>query len=45
LIRNRSLFEDLTGLREGRGEPRRDRVAENDEVAAESASRTADTPR
>jgi hypothetical protein len=28
MIRNRSLFEDLTGLRNGRGEPRRDRVAE-----------------
>jgi hypothetical protein len=45
MIRYRSLFEDLTGLREGRGEPRRDRTAENDEIAAESASRTADTPR
>jgi hypothetical protein len=62
MIRYRSLFEDLTGLREGRGEPGRDRVteirdraaepvaaepvaAEDDEVAAENASRTADTPR
>jgi hypothetical protein len=52
MIHHRSLFEDLTGLREGRGEPGRDRVAEirdraaeNDEVAAEKASRTADTPR
>ena len=55
MIRYRSLFEDLTGLREGRGEPGRDRVAEirdraaepaeHDEVAAENAGRTADTPR
>lgn len=27
MIRNRAMFEDLTGLREGRGEPARDRVA------------------
>ena len=27
MIRHRALFEDLTGLREGRGEPARDRVA------------------
>ena len=27
MIRYRALFEDLTGLREGRGEPARDRVA------------------
>jgi hypothetical protein len=72
MIRYRALFEDLTGLREGRGQPGRhraavindradsDRVAgdgnrviaspsgdlaaEND-LAAESADRTADTPR
>jgi hypothetical protein len=36
MIRCRALFEDLTGLREGQGQPERDRVAEN---------RTADTPR
>ncbi len=38
MIRYRTLFEDLTGLRDGRGQPERDRVAEN-------ANRTADTPR
>jgi hypothetical protein len=27
MIRNRAMFEDLTGLREGQGEPARDRVA------------------
>jgi len=27
MIRNRAMFEDLTGLREGHGEPTRDRVA------------------
>jgi hypothetical protein len=27
MIRNRAMFEDLTGLHEGRGEPARDRVA------------------
>jgi len=27
MIRHRGLFEDLTGLREGRGAPTRDRVA------------------
>ena len=76
LIRHRSLFEDLTGLRGGHGVPGRHRVAaireggaehrtadhragdhhtaepvagdpaaENDKLAAENASRTADTPR
>jgi hypothetical protein len=60
MIRYRSLFEDLTGLREGPGEPGRNRVAEIRDraaepaakpvpgpgpVAAENASRTADTPR
>lgn len=49
MIRYRSLFEDLTGLREGPGEPGRNRVAEirdrAAEPAAENASRTADTPR
>ena len=27
MIRSRAMFEDLTGLREGHGEPARDRVA------------------
>jgi len=54
MIRYRSLFEDLTGQREGRAEPGRDRVAEIRDraagpaagpAAAENASRTADTPR
>jgi len=54
MIRYRSLFEDLTGLRERRGEPVRDRVAavedrdlavRNDERAAESAGQTANPPR
>jgi len=62
LIRYRSLFEDLTGLRGGHGAPGRHRIAairdrgaehrtaehvaeENDKLAAENASRTADTPR
>jgi hypothetical protein len=36
LIRYRGLFEDLTGLRDGHGEPGRDRVA---------ADRASDTPR
>ncbi len=35
MIRYRSLFEDLTGLREGRGEPGRDRVTEIRDRAAE----------
>jgi hypothetical protein len=38
MIRYRALFEDLTGLREGRGQPGRPRAAGNLE-------RTADTPR
>jgi hypothetical protein len=38
MIRYRALFEDLTGLRNGHGQPQRDRVAEN-------GTRTADTPR
>jgi hypothetical protein len=53
MIHYRTLFGDLTGLRDGRGEPGRAaepvaadrRAAENDEAAAENASRTADTPR
>ena len=35
MIRYRSLFEDLTGLREGRGEPARDRVAAIQDRAAD----------
>ena len=38
MISDRALFEDLTGLRNGHGQPERDRVAEN-------GTRTADTPR
>jgi len=77
MIHDRTLFEDLTGLRASHGEPSRDRVAEirdraaepaaaepataeragaepaaagrraaeDDTMAAENASRTADTPR
>jgi hypothetical protein len=51
MIRYRALFEDLTGLRNGRGGPARDRVAEirdraaDRDLAAENANRTADTPR
>ena len=36
MIRYRALFEDLTGLREGHGEPAGDRVAEIRDRAAES---------
>jgi len=39
MIRNRALFEDLAGLRNGHGRLARDRVA------AENVNRTADTPR
>jgi len=64
MIRHRALFEDLTGLRNGRGRPDRARAADrarpadrapdatgpapgatDRELAAEDASRTADTPR
>jgi len=38
MISDRALFEDLTGLRNGHGQPERDRVTEN-------GTRTADTPR
>ena len=38
MISYRALFEDLTGLQNGHGQPQRDRVAEN-------GTRTADTPR
>jgi hypothetical protein len=33
MIRYRALFEDLTGLRDGRGEPSRDRDRDRDRVA------------
>ena len=36
MIRYRALFEDLTGLREGQGQPERDRVAEIRDRAANS---------
>jgi len=46
MIRHRALFEDLTGLRERHGEPAADpRATKHDEVTAENAGRTADTPR
>ena len=35
MIRNRAMFEDLTGLREGHGEPARDRVADIRDRAAD----------
>jgi hypothetical protein len=38
MIRYRAMFEDLTGLREGRGEPARERVAAIQDRAAEPAS-------
>jgi hypothetical protein len=34
MIRHRALFEDLTGLRDGHGQPERDRVAEIRDRAA-----------
>jgi len=45
MIRHRALFEDLTGLRDGHGRPARARVAADSDPAAETAHRTADTPR
>jgi hypothetical protein len=49
LIHYRALFEDLTGLQEGPGQPGRERVtgpgAGDDDRAAESTNPTADTPR
>jgi hypothetical protein len=45
MIRYRALFEDLTGLRDGHGQPMRARVTTNRDLAAENANRTADTPR
>jgi len=49
MIRYRAMFEDLTGLREGRGEPARDRVAAIQDRAADHhavaghGTRTAET--
>jgi hypothetical protein len=46
MIRHRTLFEDLTGVREGREQPGRHRAAViHNDLAAESTDRTADTPR
>jgi hypothetical protein len=44
MIHYRTLFEDLTGLREGRGEPGRDRVAEIRDRAAEPTTAKPVTP-
>ena len=49
MIRHRALFEDLTGLRESRGEPARDRVAAirdrgaDRRAVADGGTRTAET--
>ena len=49
MIRYRALFEDLTGLRESRGEPARDRVAAirdrgaDRRAVADGGTRTAET--
>jgi hypothetical protein len=49
MIHYRALFEDLTGLREGRGEPARERVAairdraEGRHAVAADGTRTAET--
>jgi hypothetical protein len=49
MIHYRALFEDLTGLREGRGEPARERVAairdraDDRHAVAADGTRTADT--
>jgi hypothetical protein len=49
MIHYRALFEDLTGLREGRGEPARDRVAairdraDDRHAVAADGTRTAQT--
>jgi hypothetical protein len=40
MIRYRALFEDLTGLRNGAGEPERDRVAEIRDRSAEDSEVT-----
>ena len=44
MISYRALFEDLTGLRNGHGQPQRDRAAEIRDRAT-NGTRTADTPR
>jgi hypothetical protein len=43
MIRYRALFEDLTGLREGQGQPERDRVAEIRYRAANNEPASADS--
>ena len=45
MISYRALFEDLTGLREGQGQPERDRVAEIRDRAANSDLAGADSDR
>jgi hypothetical protein len=45
LIRQRALFEDLTGLRDGQAQRDSDLASENGDLAAENTDRTADTPR
>jgi len=45
MISYRALFEDLTGLREGQGQPERDRVAEIRDRAANSDPAGADSDR
>ena len=52
MIRHRTLFEDLTGLRKGHGRPSRDVATQDRDVAAQDrelgsgdASRTANAPR
>jgi hypothetical protein len=45
MIRHRALFEDLTGLRKSRGRPGREVAAQDRDVAAQDASRTANAPR
>jgi hypothetical protein len=44
MIRNRAMFEDLTGLREGHGEPARDRVAAIRDRAADRSAVAGDEP-
>ena len=41
MIRYRALFEDLTGLREGHGQPKGDRVAGIRDRAADNRDRAA----
>jgi hypothetical protein len=42
MIRRRTLFEDLTGLREGQGRPERDRAAGINRRAAEDSAAESD---